>query len=362
MMINSNYLKSLLLVSLVIFTGQVSAKDNSATNRAHAVMQEFFDGSGTPGLSVSVGLGDAIVWSEGFGYADLEQGVKVDPARTRFRIGSVIKSMTAFAAAQLVDAGKLDLEVPIQTYVPDFPEKRGTISTRQLLGHLSGIRHYGAGEFFSREHYGNVTAGLVIFKDDPLLGMPGDAYQYSSYGYNLASAVIESAAGQDYLLYMVDHVFKPLGMENTVPDYLAQITPGRGRYYYRDDAGNVLNAPEVDNSYKWASGGVVGTSNDLVRFGLAQLAENFISDTTRKMFWTEQTTNSGETTGYGLGWRIITDETGSLWIGHTGGSVGGTTSFWILPEHELVIAAISNLSSFNYDNVLVTLKDIFTDQ
>jgi len=327
-------------------------------SHAHQLMQAFFAASDTPGLAVAVGQGDRIIWSEGFGYADVEQGVKVSPASTLFRIGSVIKPMTAHAAAQLVQAGKLDLEAPVQTYVPDFPEKRGPISTRQLLAHLSGIRHYQGGEFLSRDRYESVKAGLVIFQDDPLEHMPGDHYLYSSYGYNLASAVIEGTSEQAYLDYMSTNIFKPLGMNNTVPDELAHIIAGRGRYYYREN-GELLNAPEVDNSYKWASGGVIGTVEDLVRFGLAQLEENPVTDIVHEVFWVRQTTNGGEKTNYGLGWIVRDDESGHQWIGHGGGSVGGTTQFWINRDSGLVIAMISNLSDFEYGEIVASLAQVF---
>jgi CubicO group peptidase (beta-lactamase class C family) len=165
--------------------------------KAHAVMQAFFDASDTPGLAVAVGMDGEVVWSAGFGYADLEQGVAVDPAATLFRIGSVIKPMTAHAVAQLVHAGKLDLDAPVQDYVPGFPHKRAPVTTRHLLAHLSGIRHYGGDEFLGRDKYETVNAGLAIFKDDPLLHEPGERYLYSSYGYNLAGAVVEGAAGQE---------------------------------------------------------------------------------------------------------------------------------------------------------------------
>lgn len=181
-------LSLILLLTLLGPFGEVAARDTNVSYQAHALMQEFFDTNETPGLVVSVGRSGKIIWSEGFGYADLEQLMPADPARTRLRIGSVIKSMTAYATAQLVQAGNLDLDAAVQTYLPDFPEKQEPITTRQLLGHLSGIRHYGKGEFFSREHYDTVSAGLVIFKDDPLVHKPGDAYLYSSYGYNLISA------------------------------------------------------------------------------------------------------------------------------------------------------------------------------
>jgi CubicO group peptidase (beta-lactamase class C family) len=358
-MINKNKLLSASLLVLFCFPfAHAVAKDNRAESQAQALMQDFFDSSNTPGLSISVGYDCRIAWSSGFGYNDLEQKVVVDPSHSRFRIGSVIKSMTAFAIAQLVDAGKLDLDAPVQTYVPEFPEKPYPISTRQLLGHLSGIRHYEGDEFFSRDYYETVTDGLVIFMHDPLKNKPGDAYLYSSYGYNLASAVIEGATGQDYLVYMTENVFEPLDMTTTSPDYLDQIIPGRGRYYYQQD-GVTLNAPEVDNSYKWASGGYIGTSDDLVKFGLAQLCNSSISEKTRDMFWSRQTTNSGEETEYGLGWRITVDDNGHHWIGHGGGSVGGTTQFWIRPDDGLVIAMISNMSRFDFAEVLIALGDIF---
>lgn len=348
------------LFALFLLTacGVEQAGQDPLAVRAHEVMQAFFDAVDTPGLAVAVGLDGELVWSAGFGYADIEQQVAVDPASTLFRIGSVIKPMTAHAAAQLVQAGKLDLDAPIQAYVSDFPQKQAPVTTRQLLAHLSGIRHYQGDEFLSRRAYETVAEGLAVFKEDALLHAPGEKYLYSSYGYNLAGAVIEGASGQPYLEYMSGHVFTPLAMQNTQPDFLARITSGRGRYYLLDE-GVLVNAPEVNNSYKWASGGFIGTVEDLVRFGLAQLHDTPLSDTVQQTFWVEQVTNSGDPTGYGLGWKINTDENGRRWIGHTGGSVGGTTQFWINPESGLVIAMISNLSSFKYGEAVASLAQVF---
>ena len=160
---------------------------------------------------------------------------------------------------------------------------------------------------------------------------------------------------------MTTNVFEPAGMDNTSPDYLDRIIPGRGRYYYKKQD-TVLNTPEVDNSYKWASGGFIGTSDDLVRFGLGQLSDSAISDATRQTFWTIQSTTAGEETGYGLGWIITTDDNGHQWVGHGGGSVGGTTQFWIRPDSGLVIAMISNMSDFNFEKVLISLGDIFVPE
>jgi hypothetical protein len=98
-----------------------------------------------PGMSVAVAVDGKLVWAEGFGVADLEQCVPVTP-KTKFRIGSTSKPLTSAAVALLYDQKRLDLDAPIRRYVPDFPDKDRIITTRQLLGHLGGIRGYNAEE------------------------------------------------------------------------------------------------------------------------------------------------------------------------------------------------------------------------
>ena len=123
----------------IVFAVLASSCTGGAGDEASAIVDAFMQESGLPGLAVTVGRSGQVVYSEGFGYADLEQRVPVDPAVTRFRVGSTAKSMTAMAIGQLVEAGKLDLDAPIQAYLPDFPEKRAPITTRMLAGHLGGI-------------------------------------------------------------------------------------------------------------------------------------------------------------------------------------------------------------------------------
>jgi len=144
-----------------------------------------------PGFAVAVAVDGKIVWSEAFGYADLEAKRPATP-ETQFRIGSVSKPLTADAVAQLYEAGKLDLDAPVQRYVPTFPQKGAPITTRLLGGHLAGIRHYKGAEFTLNQHFASVTAGLAIFKDDSLVAPPGTRFSYSSYGFNLIGAVVEA--------------------------------------------------------------------------------------------------------------------------------------------------------------------------
>src|SRR6516164_2014374 len=161
---------------------------SEAERHARAVAHELL-GRGIPGLAVASAVDGQIVYSEGFGYADLEERVPAWPT-TKFRIGSVSKPLTAVALLQLVEQGKIDLDAPVQKYVPTFPDKSGKITPRLLAGHLAGIRHYKGDEFLIARHYDNVLEGLKIFEDDPLVAPPGSKFNYSSYGYNLLSAVI----------------------------------------------------------------------------------------------------------------------------------------------------------------------------
>jgi len=323
------------------------------------IAKQFLEESGVSGLTITVGTAEQIIWSRGFGYADLEQGVPIDPSLTKFRVGSTAKSMTAVAIGQLYESGKLDLDKPIQIYLPGFPQKSGTITTRQLAGHLAGIRHYAnEEEFLSAVPYQSITAALSIFADDPLLFAPGSKFSYSTYGYNLISAVLESAAGEDFLDYMERNVFEPSGMNSTVPDRVFPLISHRSRYYSIKD-GELTNAPWVDNSNKWAGGGLLSTSEDLVRFGQAHLSEILLKHQTIEMMWTSQKTSSNVETGYGIGWAIETDESNHKIIRHGGGSVGGITDLRIYPDQGLVIAVISNTAPADVKTIAAKIAEYF---
>ncbi len=296
-----------------------------------------------PGLQVAVAVGGKLVWSEAFGYADLAREVPVT-AETQFRIGSVSKPLTAAAVALLYEQGKLDLDAPVQRYVPSFPDKGYPITTRQLAGHLAGIRHYRGDEFLRNRHFDTVLEGLAIFQGDLLLSPPGTKFSYSSYGWNLISAVVEGAAGQDFLTYMSRNVLRPLGLTHTAPDRVDSLIPNRTRFYERGADSGFVPAPPVDNSYKWAGGGFLSTAEDLVRFGSALLEPGFLEAATLELLFTSQKTTAGEPTGYGIGWFVATDGRGHRWVSHGGGSVGGTTAFSVDRDSRVVVAITSNLT------------------
>lgn len=328
------------LALLILLTAPLAAQTNIP--RARQVLTDTMRALGAPGASITVMLDGRVIWSEGFGLADVEQQVAATP-HTVFRIGSVSKPLTAAALGFLVQQGKVNLDAEIQQYVPSFPRKRYPITVRQVAGHIAGIRHYRDGEFENQKHYNTVLEGLAVFSADSLLFEPGTRYQYSSYGWNLISAVIESASGESFLPFMRKAVFGPAGMEHTYPEFADSIIPFRADFYaYNDNTHQMLNAPYVDNSYKWAGGGFVSTTEDLARFGQAMLTGQLLRPETVATLWTSLTTRSGKETAYGIGWSTTTDQQGRRRIGHTGGAMGGTATLQIYPEQKLVIAILVN--------------------
>ena len=324
--------------------GYVAAGYDAAVDSARLLIDSLMAAEAIPGLSVAVGRTSEVTWSEGFGYADLTHDVKVTP-ETRFRVGSVSKPITAAALGLLLERGALDLDVPVQDYVPSFPVKRFPVTTRQLAGHLGGIRHYAGMENFSAVNYPDVLSGLVIFEDDPLINEPGTEFSYSSYAWNLISAVIEGASGESFLDFMNREVFGALGMSETMADMNRPIVPHRTRFYTRDDEGRVVNAPYVDNSYKWAGGGFISTPEDLLIFANGHFEPGYLQAETLEVLFTSQKTRDGTETGYGVGWTSSNNAHGQRIVSHGGGSVGGRTILTMNRDTGVIVAIVANLSS-----------------
>ena len=308
-----------------------------------------------PGWSVTVAVNGEIVWSEGFGFADLENQVRVTP-NTRFRIGSISKVLTADALARLYEQGKIDLDIPVQKYVPDFPKKEQPITVRQLVGNLSGIRHYderksdeSEEDFFKRV----ISEDVKAFYQDPLQSLPGERYGYSSPGFTLLSYAIEGASGKDFLTCIQEQVFDPLNMKSTSADKPKIIIQNRTRFYSLNKEKQIANAVYIENK-GYAAGGFLSNTEDLVRFGSANLSDGFLKAETRKLIFTSQRTNDGKETGIGFGWRIAKDKEGRRIYHHPGVSVGGKAYLLLYPDKKVVIAMMQNLT----EGYLVVASDI----
>ena len=197
--------------------------------------------------------------------------------------------------------------------------------------------------------------------NDTLLFEPGTKYSYSSYGFNLLSAIMEGASGEEFLYFMQTRVFDPLEMTETTAERMDSLILFRAGYYDMDN-GKVINAPYVDNSYKWAGGGFISTSEDLVKFGNAMLNNTLFSAEVKEALITPQKLKDGTQTEYGLGFFSGTDEFGREYYGHGGGSVGGCSNLIIYPEEKMVVAVITNDTRAKVGNELHKIAEILLSE
>lgn len=293
-----------------------------------------------PALTVAVLEGDRMVYSNAFGTADLENSVPAT-RETLIRTGSIAKSITAVAAMTLIESGRLNLDAPVQTYCAPFPLKQWPITTRELLSHTSGIRHYNPGEAENTHHYRWMSDGFAIFGADPLLFRPGAGFQYSTYGYTVAGCAIEGASGERFQDYVAAHVLKPAGMTHTFVDDVFEIVPHRARGYQKVD-GQVRNAALMDSSYKIPGGGYVTTADDLVHFAQALLEGKLLQPGTLAQMWVVSAPSTHSPIPYGLGF-IVRD--GGRFIEHTGGQPGTSTLLFMIPEEKFALALLANMDN-----------------
>lgn len=297
-----------------------------------------------PGLSVGFYIGD-FEWSRGFGFADLENQVPATE-NSSYRLASNTKSMTALAALQLAEEGKIDLDADIRNYVPYFPEKKYSFSTRQLMGHLAGISHYR--DYDAEGHikvHKDTRESLDIFDDFDLIAEPGTRYYYSSYGYNLLGAIVESVAKQPFGDYLEQHIWSPLGMDQTCMDSPTEIIPNRVTGY-RLRYGNLEQSEYVDMSSRFAAGGTRSTVVDLLKYARGIQRGDIVSQVGLEMMETSMQTKSGHYTDYGMGWQL-TPTNGHFIAMHTGSQQETRTILIRIPREEAAIAMAFNLEDAN---------------
>jgi CubicO group peptidase (beta-lactamase class C family) len=310
-----------------------------------------------PGLSVAIGTDRRLAWSRGFGVSDLEDDARAT-ADTLYRIASISKPVTAVAVMQLAERGKLDLDAPIQQYVPSFPEKPWPVTARQLLSHMGGIRHYHSPEeVFSTRHYAHLADALRIFAAEPLVAEPGTAFHYSTYGYVLLGVAVEAASEMRFAEYLKRHVFAPAHMEHTGVDDVFAVLPHRARGYRRNAVGDIQNCGLFDASNKVPGGGLVATASDLVRFAAALEKGELVSASTRTRMFTPARTASGHTVPYGLGWSII-ERRGGQRVAHSGAQPGTSTYLLLAPDAGLSVALLANLEGVDLTPLATRIADL----
>jgi serine beta-lactamase-like protein LACTB len=352
--------RSLLLGSAALLTSaSAGAAGKKRLEAARALVRELMTTNPIPALSVAVMRGDELLWSEAFGKVDLELGTLATTAH-RFRLGSVSKAVTATAAAQLAAGGIIDLDAPIGQVMPDLPSQHHATTLRQLFTHRGGIRHYAAKDDapdapgpIDRRFYKDNAGVLAVFIDDPLVATPGERVSYSTFGYTLASIVMETAAKTPFLDIIQREVAAPLALRSLGPDDPIRLVSNRVRGYHPASAIRNLvptfdgawgNIPSNNPAYKWAGGGLLATPVDLARFGAAHLAVGRISQRALDILFTAYTERTDRSPPLGLGWRIDQDESQRLRWHHAGGQDGARAGLVVYPKEKLSIAMATNVT------------------
>jgi CubicO group peptidase (beta-lactamase class C family) len=300
-----------------------------------------------PGVAVGV-LADGRDYSAGFGVTNVRHPLPVDD-RTLFQIGSITKTFTATLAMRLVDGRKLDLDVPIRSYLPDFrmrdPEVTQGVTMRHLLVHTGGwqgdyFEDTGAGDDALRR-YADAMAEL------PQLTPLGKVWSYNNSAFSLAGRVIEAIAGKTYEAALQEMVLAPLGLNHTYifPGDVMTHSFAVGHAGLQEQA--IVLRPWPLPRSAWPAGGLISSVKDQLRCARFHLGDGTAEDGTRilsRESLAEMQTPAVPAqldTRIGLAWWIREPQ-GVRSIGHGGGTLGQITNLMLIPSRNFAISFLTN--------------------
>lgn len=309
-------------------------------------IRRLLDSSGVASVTVAVARDGAVLWEEGFGYADLERRIPATPA-TLYSLASISKPFTATAVMRLAQQGRVNLDRPVDDYLggmrlTGLAGDRADATVRRVLSHTAGLPlHY---RFFYAGDSATPDIPQTIERYGRVMFPPGAVYEYSNLGFGILGELVAHVSGMPYEQYMRDSVFRPLGLRTTTVSTGAGLANSAVRY-----DGHHQPIPFYDFDHRGASA-VYSSADELVRFGMFSLKERPdgmraapISDATIDRM--QHVATPGDTArGYGLGWGIDTDF-GVRRIQHTGGMPGVATILALYPAERVVVVVLSNQST-----------------
>jgi CubicO group peptidase (beta-lactamase class C family) len=296
----------------------------------------------TAGISVGVSLGGQR-WVRGYGYRDMARKLPATP-RTTYRLASITKSFTAVAVMQLVEKGRMDLDADIRSLVPHYPEKQWTVTVRDLLGHLSGVPTYDSPTAGDNVKPVSTQEAIALFAQKPLVSEPRTRYVYSTWGFNLLGAAVETASGQPYGAYLREHVFGPAGMEHAALDDHRTRDEHQAKGYRIGRSGQLLPSEFLDVSSRFGGGGTRGSVEDMLGFGRAVVEHKLVSRATMGRMQTSMSTRDGKLTDYGMGFATYPVR-GHYIVAHAGGQPETSALLVMFPAEDAVIAVVTNVEN-----------------
>lgn len=308
------------------------------------LIEQGMDDDEVTGLSIALVDDQQVVWAQGFGYEDKAAKVKATPD-TPYHLGSIAKVLTATAAMQLAEQGKLDIDQPLQKYLPEFSIKsrfgdtRG-ITPRNIMTHHSGLPGYRVRGMADR-HPAPFEEQVTAVRDEYVATPPNTVFAYSNLGYSLLGAAIGEISGDCYAGYMNRHLLQPLGM--TRSEFAARI-PGKA---YKD--GKEVEAIPLRDL---PSSSLISSASDMTRFMRMLFADGSFAghrilkpESLREMVRAQ---NEDAALDFdfrmGLGWMLggVEVPRAGRVISHGGTTLNYHTMLALLPEHKLGVVVLSN--------------------
>ncbi|NNJ52578.1 MAG: beta-lactamase family protein [Ignavibacteriaceae bacterium] len=329
---------------------------------ADKILEELIFRQDVVGATICVGMQDSIIHANGYGFVNKDDSTQAESWH-KFRIYSLSKHITAIAAAKLSEEGRLNLDRSIVTYIPFLNENLHNITTRQLIGHISGIRSYREGEWqvVSNERCSSPFESILSFQSDSLLFTPGEDIHYTSFGYVLLSAVIEKVTGKQFIKYINEDILYPIGVTNLTldnPDIFDSLAAAPYEYWKE----TMYDARYANNTCKFGGGGFSASTSDIVKFNLALLNGEIVNSKTLEMIFSSMKLKDGTETNYGFGLEFSTDEKGRKYAWHSGRSRGGRNALVIYPEYNLIVCISMNTNGERIVNETINVAKGFVNR
>lgn len=305
-----------------------------------------------------------IIFKKGFGLANMEWDIP-NQTDTKFRLGSITKQFTGMLILQLFEQGKLKLDVPISSYLPDYPKTAGDrITIHHLLTHTSGIPNYTSFPNFFKDTSKNFYTPeqfVKQFSSLPLEFLPGEKFDYSNSGYFLLGYIIEKVSGKSYEECLQTQILTPLKMTNSGFDHSEIITKKRAAAYEKK-GDDFVNAPYIDMNLPYSAGSIYSTVEDLYLWDQALYTETLISEKSKELYFGKHIASGGGG-HYGYGWGIfelpIENSSEKLQINeHSGGINGFNTLISRVPADKNLAVFLNNTGSTNLSQMSKGIRAI----
>ena len=355
-----NRLSIIITFSIISFLPQnfsLPQTSNNTVQKLNQYITDFQKNKNVASISAGILRKGKTIWLGAYGYADISHQALATP-KTVYRIASISKVITAVAIMQLVEKGKIKLDEDARKYIPYFPKKKWKFTVRQILQHTAGLRSYKPGEFNSTEVYPSTKDAVGVLENDPLEYKPGTKFLYTTLGYNLLAAIIENASGINFTDYLKKNIFEPAGMSTTYPEFQEEIIMNKARGYDKNNYRKMQNAPLADLSIKFAGGGLVSTTEDLLKFANSLLNGRLIKKPTLDSMLVPTKLTGGKILESGFGFELKYDNNGKFFFGHYGFGTGFISLIAIYPKDSVAAVDLINTADRNLGGPALDLASI----